>query len=76
RGAAPMLGPSPGFRNMRWLAPVYAGDTLRYRTRLTDKRASASRPGWGLAFAHNTAENQHGTPVFAFDSTVFWQWAP
>ena len=76
RGPAPLLGPSPGFRNMRWLAPVRVGDTLRYRTRLTDKRASASRPGWGLAFAHNSAVNQRGEPVFAFDSTVFWQWAP
>ncbi|WP_375465867.1 MaoC family dehydratase [uncultured Methylobacterium sp.] len=75
-GPAPEMGPSPGFREMRWLAPVYAGDTLRYATRLTDRRASASRPGWGLAFADNTAVNQHGAQVFSFSSSVFWQWAP
>ena len=76
RGPAPMLGPSPGFKKLRWLKPVYAGDTIRYRTTLTDRRASASRPGWGLAFAHNTGTNQHGAEVFRFDSTVFCQWAP
>ena len=76
RGPAPMLGPSPGFKAMRWLKPVYAGDTIRYRTTLTDRRASASRPGWGLAFARNTGTNQRGEEVFRFDSTVFCQWAP
>ncbi|MGU3540237.1 MaoC family dehydratase [Methylobacterium sp. A54F] len=75
-GRAPMLGPSPGFRAMRWLAPVYAGDTLRYETRLVEKRASISRPGWGLAFAQNSARNQHGAEVFSFRSAVFWQWGP
>lgn len=74
RGPAPTMGPSPGFRAMRWLKPVYAGDTIRYATTLTDKRASASRPGWGLAFADNTGVNQRGEAVFSFSSSVFWQW--
>lgn len=73
-GVVPQLGPSPGFKDMRWLKPVYAGDTLRYVTKLVDRRASSSRPGWGLAHHHNTAENQHGQPVFEFTGTVFWQW--
>ncbi|GEP02526.1 MaoC family dehydratase [Methylobacterium oxalidis] len=76
RGPVPQFGPSPGFRDLRWLAPVYAGDTLTYATTLTDKRASASRPGWGLATIRNTARNQHGTEVFAFTGMVFWQWEP
>ncbi|WP_232628071.1 MaoC family dehydratase [Methylobacterium sp. Leaf118] len=75
-GPVPQFGPSPGFRDMQWLRPVYAGDTLRYASRLVDRRASASRPGWGIATHHNTAENQHGEPVFAFTGSVFWQWAP
>lgn len=73
-GCVPQLGPSPGFKDMRWLRPVYAGDTIRYASELTDKRASSSRPGWGLATHHNTAENQRGEPVFEFTGTVFWQW--
>jgi acyl dehydratase len=76
RGPVPMAGPSPGFRDLRWLAPVYAGDTLSYATTLIDKRASESRPGWGLATMRSSARNQHGVEVFAFTGMVFWQWAP
>ena len=76
RGPVPEAGPSPGFKNLRWLKPVYAGDTVRFSAKLTDKRASASRPGWGLAFARNTGVNQRGEPVFAFDSAVFHRWEP
>lgn len=76
RGPAPAMGPSPGFRALRWLRPVYAGDTVRYATTLTGKRASGSRPGWGLAFADNTGTNQHGERVFSFSSSVFLQWEP
>ena len=74
RGERPArLGPSPGFSNLKWLKPVYAGDTITYRTRVTAKRASASRPGWGLVFHHNTGTNQHGEEVFSFDGMVFWE---
>ena len=71
----PEIGPSPGFKDLRWLAPVYAGDTIRFATELTDKRESASRPGWGLASHQNTGVNQRGEKVFAFTGSVFWQWA-
>jgi acyl dehydratase len=67
------LGPSPGFSNLKWLKPVYAGDTITYRTTVTAKRPSASRPEWGLVFHHNTGTNQHGEEVFAFDGMVFWE---
>ena len=73
-GPVPQLGPSPGFKDLTWLRPVYAGDTLRYASRLVDKRASETRPGWGIATHHNSAVNQHGEPVFAFTGSVFWQW--
>ncbi|MGL4438861.1 MAG: MaoC/PaaZ C-terminal domain-containing protein, partial [Bosea sp. (in: a-proteobacteria)] len=71
--AMPRLGSSPGFRSLKWLKPVFAGDTISYATTTTDKRASASRPGWGLVFHHNTAVNQRGETVFMFDGCVFWQ---
>lgn len=67
------LGPSPGFTNLKWLKPVYAGDTITYRSTVTAKRTSASRPGWGLVFHHNTGTNQNGEEVFAFDGMVFWE---
>jgi acyl dehydratase len=68
----PRFGPSPGFRNLRWLKPVRAGDTLTFASTLADKRVSGSRPGWGLAFSHNTAHNQQGELVFSFEGAVFW----
>jgi acyl dehydratase len=77
RGLVPArLGPSPGFRDLKWLKPVYVGDTVTFRSTTTDKRASASRPGWGLVFHDNEGVNQHGETVFAFKGCVFWERRP
>jgi acyl dehydratase len=65
------LGPSPGFRDMRWLKPVYAGDTIHYASEVADKRVSQSRPGWGLIQVHNTGTNQKGELVISFKSSAF-----
>ncbi len=71
---APALGPSPGFKNLKWLKPVFAGDVISYSHTLTGKRESASRPGWGMAAHRNEGRNQKGELVFAFDGNVFWSW--
>ena len=67
------MGPSPGFKELKWLLPVYAGDTISYATTLVSKRVSGSRPGWGIVSHHNTGDNQAGKRVFEFTSTAFWQ---
>ena len=67
------LGPSPGFRDLKWLKPVYAGDTVSYTTEIVDKRVSNSRPDWGLMSIRNTGANQNGEPVISFTSVVFVQ---
>jgi acyl dehydratase len=72
----PQLGPSPGFKNLSWSRPVYAGDTITYRSTVRGTRPSASRPGWGLAFHRNSGVNQHGEEVFGFDGAVFWERRP
>ena len=72
----PKPGVSPGFKNMRWLKPVYAGDTIHFDSTIVEKRPTASRPGWGLVFSHNTGGNQNGARVFEFTSGVFWQMRP
>ncbi|AXS41458.1 MaoC family dehydratase [Breoghania sp. L-A4] len=64
------LGPSPGFDDMKWLKPVYVGDTVRYSTRVASKRRLSSRPGWGLVSAANAGINQNGDTVFTFTSHV------
>ena len=38
---------SPGLDELRWLRPVYPGDTLRVETTLLDKTPSRSRPEMG-----------------------------
>ena len=38
---------SPGLDELRWLRPVYPGDTLRVETELLSKRQSQSRPEMG-----------------------------
>lgn len=70
------FGPSPGFRDLFWRKPVYAGDTLTYQIEVVDKRPSLSKPEWGLVFHHNTARNQRGELVFEFTGTGFWRRRP
>ena len=65
------LGPSPGFRDLKWLKPVYVADTISYAMEVKDKRASKSRPEWGLVTFLNTGSNQHGELVISFVSVAF-----
>jgi acyl dehydratase len=65
------LGPSPGFRDLRWLKPVYAGDAVHYASEVVETRPLKSRPGWGLLTMRNTGTNQHGELVISFVSTAF-----
>lgn len=67
----PRGGPSPGFKNLKWLKPVYAGDIITYSSELVDLRESATRPEWGLMFAKIYGVNQNGERVYEFDSSAF-----
>lgn len=69
-------GPSPGFKDLRWRAPVMAGDRLTYFAEVLETRPSGSRPGWGLLKGLNTAVNQTGTEAFRFTSSVFIERRP
>jgi acyl dehydratase len=64
-------GPSPGFRDLRWLKPVLAGDTIAYATEVASKRASEKRPEWGIVEARNTGTNQRGELAFSLLATAF-----
>ena len=57
---------SPGIDELRWLKPVYPGDTLRCETELLDKRVSKSRPDMGITKGRTTVFNQHDEPVMTF----------
>jgi len=72
RGERPArYGPSPGFEQLRWLKPVFVGDTLTFTTRVREKVDSRSRPNIGLVFSDNEGVNQNGELVFSVVSKVF-----
>jgi acyl dehydratase len=64
-------GPSPGFRELRWIRPVLAGDTISFASEVVEMRTSDSRPQWGIVQASNTGTNQHGELVFSVLATAF-----
>ena len=63
-------GPSPGFKNLSWPRPVFAGDTVEYRARLADKIDLKSRPNRGLLILNSQGRNQQGELVFAITSQI------
>lgn len=54
---------SPGIDNLRWVKPVYPGDTLRCETEVVEKRRSKSRPDMGLFKSRCRTFNQDGELV-------------
>lgn len=63
-------GPSPGFRNLSWMKPVFVGDTLQYRAQLSQKIDMKSRPDRGILATDLQARNQKGEIVFAVTSQI------
>jgi acyl dehydratase len=66
-----LWGPSPGVRDLRWLKPLLAGDTIAYASEVAAKRASEKRPEWGIVEARNTGTNQRGELAFSLLATAF-----
>jgi acyl dehydratase len=67
------LGPSPGFRELKWLRPVCAGDTIAYTSRVIEKTELPSRPAWGLVTSLVEGRNQHGERAFAYNGELYLQ---
>lgn len=57
---------SPGIDELRWLAPVRPGDTLRAEVEVLDVKPSRSRPDRGIARLRYTTLNQHGETVASY----------
>ena len=72
-GPAPVFGPSPGFEKLRWLKPVYAGDTITYTRRAVGHRALTSRPGWHVLTIMCEGHDATGAKVLEFESAVLVQ---
>jgi acyl dehydratase len=69
-GPKPEFGPSPGFKNLKWLKPVFAGETVTFTRRGLDHRPLATRPGWRMLTIHSEGFDSTGDKVIEFDSAV------
>jgi len=72
----PTFGPSPGFENLKWSKPVYAGDTITYKRLVHAIRPLASRPGWSMLTMTTSAHNQNGEEVLSFDNAAMVKLPP
>jgi len=59
---------SPGIDELKWIKPVYPGDTLRCVTEILEKRVSASRPEMGIFKSRMRVFNQDDVMVMTFVS--------
>ncbi len=67
---------SPGMDNLRWLKPVFPGDTLRVRSTVLQARLMASRPGVGLVRSQTQTLNQHGDVVLEMQGWGMYRCRP
>ncbi len=61
---------SPGVDELRWLKPVFPGDTLHVRSRIVEKTPSRSKPEIGSFRSETVVTNQDEVPVLKFTSIV------
>jgi acyl dehydratase len=59
---------SPGLEELRWLKPVYPGDTVRGRCVIEQTRASRSKPDRGVVLIRAELRNQHDDLVLMMRS--------
>ena len=69
-GPVPEFGPSPGFKNLKWPKPVYAGETVTFMRTAVSHRPLATRPGWRLLALRSEGFDSTGDKVLEFDSAV------
>jgi acyl dehydratase len=69
-GIPPKLGPSPSVRNLKWLKPVFADDTVTYSMRYTGEARIESEPHQRLCELSFEGVNQSGDKVLRFDCSV------
>lgn len=55
-----------GYEEVRHLHPVFLNDTIYVRTKVLDKRESASKPDRGIIHVESVAYNQDGVDVLSF----------
>ena len=64
---------SPGVDELRWMKPVYPGDTITVESELLSKRRSRTRLDRGLIKSRQTVRNQHGDIVMTMVSNGMYR---
>ena len=67
---------SPGIDELRWLKPVYPGDTLHVNSTIVEVTPSRSRPEMGSFRSATVVSNQDGVKVLTFTSIVLMRRRP
>jgi acyl dehydratase len=67
------FGPSPGLRKLKWLKPVYVGDTITYKQTPVSHRALTRRPDWHILLLQNEGFNQDCAKVLDFESSALFE---
>lgn len=63
---------APGVDEVRWLAPVRPGDELIVRAKVTETRASISRPDRGFVRFEFEMQNREGAPVMTLTTNLIF----
>jgi acyl dehydratase len=59
-----------GYEEVKHLAPVFINDTIYARTKILDKRESATKPDRGIVYVETTGYNQDGVEVISLRRKV------
>ena len=59
-----------GMDEVKFPAPVFAGDTLYAESEVLEKRESKSRPGQGIVVIRTTGKNQRGEVISTFKRSM------
>lgn len=63
-------GPSPGFKDLKWPKPVFAGDTVTYRQTIAELADFKNRPERGLLVTRGEGFNQNGQLVYEVSVSI------
>jgi len=62
------------WKDVKFLEPVRAGDTVYAESTVLEKRASRSRPGQGIVLVRTTARTPDGRVVCTFERSILVYW--
>lgn len=69
-GERPEFGPSPGIRDLKWIRPVFAGETITFSRTALSHRPHRRRPGWHILEILAEGHDQSGGKVIEFIAEV------